>query len=154
LWQVWLSTNGFDFSQLAAFKEQHKATNAVELIKLEAQSGTFYDEELVIDFYLFLKEQSDGKALPLPDDLVRKLGRDILHAVIDMPQAETVEPTPNTGPIHIVRLSDENTSETEDRVRTLLEENPTIPVKAVAHTLSISPNTAHRHITRIREANG
>jgi hypothetical protein len=87
LWQVWLSTNGLDFSQLAAFSEESKALNAVSLIKLEAQSGTFYDEELVIDFYLFLKAQSDGKALPLPDDLVRKLGHDILHAIIDIPQA-------------------------------------------------------------------
>lgn len=88
LWQVWLSTNGFDFNQLAAFNEEGKALNAVSLIKLEAQSGTFRDEELVRDFYLFLKEQSDGKTLPLPDDLVRKLGRDIVHAVIDMPQVE------------------------------------------------------------------
>jgi len=88
LWQVWLSTNGLDFSQLAAFSEESKALNAVSLIKLEAQSGTFYDEELVIDFYLFLREQSDRKALPLPDNLIRKLGRDIIHKVIEMPVKE------------------------------------------------------------------
>jgi hypothetical protein len=42
----------------------------------------------VIDFYLFLREQSDRKALPLPDNLIRKLGRDIIHKVIEMPVKE------------------------------------------------------------------
>ncbi len=85
-WQVWISTNGYDFTQLAAFKEEHKATNAVELIKKEVTAGNFYDEDLVVAFYLFLEEQSDEKPRMLPEDLVRKLGRDILHKVIEAPE--------------------------------------------------------------------
>lgn len=85
-WQVWISTNGFDFTQLAAFKEQHKATNAVELIKKEVAGGNFFDEDLVVTFYEFLREESDEKPRMLPDDLVRKLGRDILHRVIEFPE--------------------------------------------------------------------
>ena len=73
-------------TQLAAFKEEHKATNAVELIKKEVAAGNFYDEDLVVAFYLFLEEQSDEKPQMLPEDLVRKLGRDILHAVIEAPE--------------------------------------------------------------------
>ena len=84
-WQVWISTNGFDFTQLAAFKEEHKATNAVALIQKEVAAGNFFDEDLVVAFHLFLEEQSDEKPRMLPEDLVRKLGRDILHKVIEVP---------------------------------------------------------------------
>ena len=85
-WQVWISTNGYDFTQLAAFKENRKAVNAVELIKKEVAAGNFFDEDLVAAFYLFLEEQSDEKPRMLPDDVIRKLGRDILHSVIDAPE--------------------------------------------------------------------
>jgi hypothetical protein len=88
LWQVWISTNGFDFTQLAAFKEEVKAINAVELVKKEVAAGNFFDEDLVVAFYQFLAEESDEKPRMLPDDLVRKLGRDILHKVIEVPERD------------------------------------------------------------------
>ncbi len=87
-WQVWISTNGLDFTQLAAFKENAKAVNAVELIKKEVAAGNFFDEDLVVAFYLFLEEQSDEKHRMLPDDVIRKLGRNILHSVIELPITE------------------------------------------------------------------
>ena len=85
-WQVWISTNGLDFTQLAAFKENHKAVNAVDLIKKEVAAGNFSDEDLVVAFYEFLAEQSDEKPRMLPDDAIGKLGRDILHRVIELPR--------------------------------------------------------------------
>jgi hypothetical protein len=87
-WQVWISTNGFDFTQLAAFKENYKAVNAMDLIKKEVATGNFSDEDLVVAFYEFLREESDEEPRMLPDDVVRKLGRDILHRVIELPRPE------------------------------------------------------------------
>jgi hypothetical protein len=87
-WQVWVSTNGYDFTQLAVFKENAKAINAVELIKKEVAAGNFFDEDLVVAFFEFLAEQSDEEPGLLPDDLVRKLGRDIVHKVIEVPHGE------------------------------------------------------------------
>jgi len=60
LWQVWLSTNGLDFTQLAAFKDEGKAGRVVGRIQWEAQAGYFYDEEMVADFFSLLAYESDG----------------------------------------------------------------------------------------------
>ena len=56
------------------------------LIQKEVQSGNFYDEDLGVAFYEFLAEESDEEPRMLPDDLVRKLGRDILQRVIEVPE--------------------------------------------------------------------
>lgn len=82
LWQVWLSTNGYDFTQIAAFKDQSKAAGAVEIIKKEGREGNLANQQLVDALFAFLAEQSDGQAKPLPDELVRKLARELRHHVI------------------------------------------------------------------------
>jgi hypothetical protein len=99
LWQVWLSTNGLDFTQLAAFKEAGKAANAVTIIQREAQAGNLYDQELVEALYEFLAEESDGEALPLPEDLIRKLARDIVHRVIETPGSTESSSTKRNGEV-------------------------------------------------------
>lgn len=86
LYQVWISTNGLDFTPLAAFQEETKAGATVSLIQQEVQAGHFSDPDLVHDFYLFLAEESDGPVQLFPDDLVRKLVRDLLHSVIALPE--------------------------------------------------------------------
>src|SRR5436305_8215499 len=91
LWQVWLSTNGVDFTQLAAFKEEGNAAKAVVILQKEAQAGHFSDQELVEALYEFLAQESDGEALPLPEELVRKLARDIVHRVLQTPSGDDPE---------------------------------------------------------------
>jgi|SRR5579859_7192087 len=82
LWQVWLSTNGLDFTQLAAFRELEKARDAVTILKTEEEKGALVDPRLMAALFQFLEQQSDGDVLPLPEDVVRKLARDIIHKVI------------------------------------------------------------------------
>jgi hypothetical protein len=60
----------------------------MDLIKKEVATGNFSDEDLVVAFYEFLREESDEEPRMLPDDVVRKLGRDILHRVIELPRPE------------------------------------------------------------------
>jgi hypothetical protein len=91
LWQVWLSTNGLDFTPLAAFRDPGKAANAVDIIKQEGQAGNLYNQGIVEALYEFLAKQSDGKALPLPEELIRKLARDIQHGVIQTPPNDAAE---------------------------------------------------------------
>jgi hypothetical protein len=86
LYQVWISTNGLDFTPLAAFREEAKAGATVSLIQQEVQAGHFSDPDLVHEFYRFLEEESDGQVQLFPDDLIRKLGRDLLHSVIALPE--------------------------------------------------------------------
>jgi hypothetical protein len=87
LWQVWVSTNGLDFTQVAAFKEARKAAASVVVIQQEGSAGHLSDQEIVEALFETLKEESDGPALPLPETLIRKLARDILHRVIEEPLA-------------------------------------------------------------------
>lgn len=80
LWQVWISTNGLDFTQLAAFRESQKAADAIAILQKEGKNLS--NPVLMTGLLTFLEQQSDGQVQPLPDDLVRKLVRDILHYVL------------------------------------------------------------------------
>ena len=88
LYQVWLSTNGLDITPLAAFREEAKAGAMVELIQQEGQAGHLTDPEIVHDFFAFMREESDGEVLLFSDDQVRKVGREMLHRVIALPDQE------------------------------------------------------------------
>lgn len=85
LWQVWLSTNGLDILCLAAFREEQKAINAVTIIQREGRTSHFGNQEIVNELFEFLAEESDDTPQLLPDELVRRLVRDIVHSVIETP---------------------------------------------------------------------
>ncbi len=92
LWQVWVSVNGLDFTQLAAFKQQAKANGAVEIINLEKQRGTLSNPAFVRGLFEFLEKESDSEVRPLPDELIRKLARDILHQTISQDEeSQTID---------------------------------------------------------------
>jgi hypothetical protein len=86
-WQVWISTNGLDITSLAAFKQPGKAASAIEILKEEGRKGGLSDPALVTALFKFLEQESDGQVRPLPNELVRKLVRDVVHYVI-WPQGE------------------------------------------------------------------
>jgi hypothetical protein len=91
-WQVWISTNGLDITQVAAFQQPAKAAGAIEILQKEAKNGSLANPSLVTGLFKFFEQESDGQARPLPDDLVRKLVRDILHHVIWSQDQENESP--------------------------------------------------------------
>jgi hypothetical protein len=81
LYQVWLSTNGYDFTQITAFNNQAKAQEAVEIIEKERDAGNLANQQIVDALFAFLAGNCDAEPRTLPDATVRELVREIRHRV-------------------------------------------------------------------------
>ncbi len=83
LYQCWISTNGLDVICVSAYRQQEPAKADLKAIKALVSRGDIYDEEKTAALFEELKQRSDEKPRPLPDDLVRQITRAILRAVVD-----------------------------------------------------------------------
>jgi hypothetical protein len=83
LYQVWLSTNGLDVTCLSAHRNLKQAEEDKEAVKALIKSGDLYNDEKLTALFQMLKRGSEEEPLPLPDDLVRQITREILRAVTD-----------------------------------------------------------------------
>ena len=79
--QPWISTNGLDFTCIAAYRDQAKALAAKEILEQEAHRGNLSDPDFVVQLFTTLAELGDGEPLLLPDEMIHKLGRDVLHSL-------------------------------------------------------------------------
>ncbi len=81
--QIWLSTNGLDITSLAAYRDQAHADCALQELKAFLRTSDVYDADKCATIFDRLQQAGDGKPLPLPDDLVRQIGRAILRRAVD-----------------------------------------------------------------------
>jgi hypothetical protein len=82
-YQVWLSTNGLDIISISAHRDASRAEADKQEVKELIHSGDIYEEEKVTTLLQKLKGGSGEEPVALPDDLVRKITREILRAVVD-----------------------------------------------------------------------
>lgn len=99
LYQVWLSTNGLDVICISAHWDKIQAEADVRAIKLLIISGDLYDEEKTTTLIAQLKQGSSEEPRALPDDLVRRICRAVLRAVVDHPQPDTLPACSDQHPL-------------------------------------------------------
>ena len=85
LYQVWLSTNGLDVICLSAHHSQEQAEKDKQEVKILISNGDLYNDEKLTALFQRLKQESDEKPKPLPDEIVQQITREILRAVVDRP---------------------------------------------------------------------
>lgn len=83
LYQVWISTIGFDIVSVSARLDLENAERDLQAIKNVLESRGYYDALKVEALLTGLCDESDSQPHPFPDELVRKLTRDILRMVIE-----------------------------------------------------------------------
>jgi hypothetical protein len=86
LYQVWLSTSGLDIVCLAAYRNQAQADGAVDQLQAFLRTPDVHNESKCAAMFAQLASAGDGEPQPLPDDLVRHIGREILRRVVDGPR--------------------------------------------------------------------
>jgi len=86
LHQLWLSTNGLDITCLAAYRDPNHADVALEELKAFLRTVDVYDTDKCTEVFRKFQAASDGEPRPLPDDIVRLIGRAILRRVVDGPR--------------------------------------------------------------------
>lgn len=83
LHQVWLSTNGLDVICLSAHHDARRADADGQEVKALISSGDLYNGEKLATLLQKLRQGSDEEPCALPDELVRRITRKILQAVVD-----------------------------------------------------------------------
>ena len=83
-WLIWLSTNGLDITLLCAHDEQSKANAVVHAIAVAAQAGDFVNA-MKIPMLLRQWRASGVQEHAVPEEILGKIGRDILHHVVPLP---------------------------------------------------------------------
>jgi hypothetical protein len=73
LYQVWLSTNGFDLIYLSTHRKEEDAEKDVQAIKSALSSQDIYDEAKLAALFQRLESESDETPELLPDELVKHI---------------------------------------------------------------------------------
>ena len=84
LYQVWLSTTGFDLIYVSTHRLIADAESDVQAIKSVLSTQAFYDETALATLFQKLEAESDEKPRPLPDDLVKKISQTIRKSLAHM----------------------------------------------------------------------
>lgn len=86
LHQVWLSTNGLDITCLAAYRDPGCAEVVLEELEAFLRTPDVYDDDKCATLLQKIQAAGDGEPHPLPDTVVREIGRGILRQVVDGPR--------------------------------------------------------------------
>lgn len=81
LFQVWLSTNGLDITNLSAHRRIMDAEMDLQMMKDALGSQDFYDTQKLEALLQQLKEESDEQPQPFPESLVKQICQGIVVRV-------------------------------------------------------------------------
>ncbi len=87
LYQVWISTNGWDVICLSARRSVVQADADRRAIKVILGSQDIYNEEKVAALFALLAAESDEEPQPLPDRVIRQICEAIQRTVVSRSEA-------------------------------------------------------------------